>query len=135
MLQSLKKLIGIEKSVEPNKLELSNGYTNAENMNTDNALFPKDGKQLVKRRKVVGTPFEIIKNDWEEGANCKITLGMFDVMQRKMTEEEALKLIEEKDWEIIANTMSVIAESVNKLMLEDKWEEIRQTTGENKPNL
>lgn len=83
----------------------------------NNSLFPKDGKMLLERKPVRGTPFEIIRDNTKEEENCWIAMGLFKVVGN-LNEKEAEKMIEERSWELIANTAACIAQTVYEIINE-----------------
>lgn len=101
----------VEKQGTEKQPELLHGQTNAGEKSTGNQLFPKDGEELIKRRKVEGTPFEII----EAGSKCWIALGLFKVVDN-LTVEEAERMIGERDWTLIGNMAACISETVTALL-------------------
>ena len=84
---------------------------NGENLELDK-VRSLAAKQLCKREKIEGTPFEIVINEEApEETRANITFGIYRVW-KEVSEEEARKMIEERDWDLIANMAAVVAEQV-----------------------
>lgn len=65
-------------------------------------------KQLIKREPVEGTPFTIITMD----KKSFITVGAYRLSEETTNKEELLRQIENKDWTLTTNVISMIAEQV-----------------------
>lgn len=72
-------------------------------------------EKLFEINEVEGTPFAILR---DELGYC-VLLGKYQVTEKKETKEETLKLLEEKDWNLILS----VAVAQMKIMEELKKEE------------
>jgi len=86
-------------------------------MNKEEQLMEQIGQptiehhELIKKEPVIGTPFELVTTD--EGTF--VALGHYRLSE-SMTEDEACRLIVEKDWNFL---LSVINVFVNQLKLKE----------------
>lgn len=94
MLQKIKKLLG-----------LSNGQTNAPE--TENKLLSGNIKET---NRIDGTPFTIVTTD---NNKCFIAIGNNRVSEI-MKHKEAFNMIDNKEWELITNTINVLADHITK---------------------
>lgn len=83
-------------------------------MNNNNldasTLEPIETEELIKRSDVLGTPLTIVTTNGESF----VTLGIYRVSEN-MTYEEAVKAVEEKDWNILLNCLTAILDAQEKM--------------------
>lgn len=87
--------------------ELLKLQTGGELMNTDN----QNSTELIKTHQVENTGFCIIE---VQDKGCFVTLGMYRLTEYKETIEECLRMIEEKDWELILGLMGAVQQHSEK---------------------
>jgi hypothetical protein len=88
-------------------MALSSGSTNVSETDKKNS-----SSELIKRNRIANTPFVAIKTD--EGG-WFLTMGKYRVSEEYETEEEVIKLVKTKDWELLMNIMTVVTESLGEL--------------------
>ncbi len=74
---------------------------------------------IIKNTKIDNTPFTILTN---EESKSMIAVGNQIVSQPKETEDECIKLIENRDWELILNASYAFNKLVNDFENEEKNE-------------
>lgn len=72
-------------------------------------------------KSIENTPFAIIKQEEENGNKYFIVIGNHLVSEEMNSEEECIKKINEKDWDLLLNTM--LAMSLNVYKQESNKEE------------
>lgn len=90
--------------------EQSSGQMNVENKNTYN-------KELVSRKKIPNTPFEIIGNE-ERG--YFLAFGKYKLTPDIKTEEDVIMYLEETSWYIIVNIIAIMLNKYEKEVGNDK---------------
>lgn len=102
MLQLIKKWLTPEKEKETyedlSNMDLSDGSMNAEEDQSKESY----SEQLVQSKKVEGTPFTIVKMPELTGGNVFIGIGD-QRLTEPMSEKAALRMIENKEWELVMN--------------------------------
>ena len=107
MLKSIKSLI--KRLTTWKRTERSSGQKSVEEANSLNS-----GEQLVSVREVEGTPFKLVMAPEITGPDrVFIGIGQGRITE-PMTEKEALRMINERDWGLIWRTIAFIGEKVAK---------------------
>ena len=74
---------------------------------------PQPGKPLVERIPVEESPFTLLKTE-EEGYNTyQITMGRYIISQKYYTEDQALKAIQERDYNLLLNIITAMIKEQN----------------------
>lgn len=120
MLTQIKKWLGLdtgkEKSEEQRQSDSSTGFTNAE----ENPNKGRYSEQLVESKQIKGTPFVMVRMPEVAGPN-RVFIGIGDQrLTEPMTETEAIKMVMNKEWELIFNTVVYLQRKVNKKIEEEK---------------
>lgn len=101
----------IETITEQSKKELLKHTTEKNNGNKQTSLT----ESLIEREEVENTPFHIITNkETESKQNSFIAIGKHRVSDI-ITKQAAKKQIEERNWNLLTNTIITLIDTLNKI--------------------
>lgn len=89
-------------------MDISQLQTNVNGKGRQNS--GKKNKELVKREQIEGTPFEIITTNKKHF----IGMGSYRMTSEVENKEELIKMIQDKEWSLIIQTISAVWDAMNR---------------------